>query len=256
MVKKIINILRRNWLLFLVIIFLVSGPISFGVGLFYMLGFDKEPIGTQWDWETHKISEFGEDLELHVKAKLMPEYNQLYSFDRVEVELTLRLDECYNCNEIEEGIPFWFFYEKIDGSGSGGSFCSDNFYSIIVKPGEEKTVNGWVTFTGEGIFRHGLVDNNLKGIHIRLAATNNNFTVYSGHILQQVKSNRAIHILTYIALGASFFALAFVCFQSHNNIENKKTQEKDINRLLNKLNDIKKSIDNLQDILEILIRKK
>jgi hypothetical protein len=212
-----------------------------------MFGFDKDPIIEKQDLETHQISIFGENLFLLVEAYLMPEYNQLYSFDRVPVQLTLKLNDCNNCSGLEDGIPFWFFYEKMDGIGSGGSFCSENFYSIVIKPGEEKTINGWITFTGEGIFRHGLVDNNLKDSYIRLSATKRNFTVYSGHILQQIKSNRAIHMLTNIALGTSFFVLAFVCLQSHNNFKNQELQKKNIDRLLRKLNDIKKSIINSKD---------
>lgn len=247
MIKKNIKISSKNLLLIGLIIFLIIGIIYVSVGLFHMFGFDKDSIVPKQDLETYRFSAFGEDLVLHVEAYLKPEYNLLYSFDRVPVQLSLELIDCMNCTELDEGIPFWFFYEKIDGQGSGGSFCSDNFYSIVIKPGEEKIINGWITFTGEGLFRHGLVDNNLDGIHIRLVATNKNFTVYGSHILHQIKNSRAINTLTYIAVGASFFVLTFVCFQSYNNIENQELRKKDTDRLLRKLNDINKSINNLKD---------
>jgi hypothetical protein len=231
-VKKSI---KKNLLILVFIIFLLLGSIFFSSGLYIFFGLDKDPVKPKQDLQIYRITDFDKDLDLFVEAYLMPEFNLLYSFDEVPVQLKLRLDNCDNCLEIADGIPFWFFYEKIDDSGSGGSYCSNNFYNLTIKPGEEKTFTGWVVFTGEGTFKHGLVDNNLKGYHIRLEATNKNFTVYPNYIVQQLRNNRVINSLTYIVISTSFFILSFTCYQSYSSQKLYGDQRRDFKRLIRKI---------------------
>lgn len=229
------NSIKKKILILVLFLFLILGSIFFISGLYNFFGFDKDPVKPKQDLEIHRITNFNEDLDLLVEAFLMPEFNLLYSFEKVPVQLELRLDNCSNCSEIENGIPFWFFYEKADKSVSGGSYCSDNFYNLSIKPGENKIFNGWVVFTGEGTYKHGLVDNNLKGIHIRLTSSNRNFTVYPNYILQQLENNRAINWLTYIVISSSFFVLSSISFQIYFSLEIQEKQKQDMNRLIRKI---------------------
>ena len=234
---------KKEWLEKCAYIFVVVGILLMFFGFIHMVELDKTQVIPKQDLEIHHFQKFGKSLTITATACLTPDYNLIYSFEETPLKLELDFKECDNCPELENGLTFWFFYEKVNGSGSGGSIMSyspDDFYHINIKPGEKIELEGWVKFTGEGVYRHVLRN---ATHHIRLESTEKTFTVYANHIAYQIRSNRVIESFSNITAGTSFIMLAFICFQSCNNIENRTEQKKEFKKLLSKLNQIKKIID-------------
>lgn len=214
---------------------------------------DRPRIIQKKDLYTHSFTEFDKQLIIEAEARLTPNYNVVYAYEETPISLTLTFFECGECPELENGLTFWFYYEKIGGSeyyekinasGGGGSIVSiypDNFYAINIKPNETKTFDGWVQFTGDGIFRHVLYN---RTYHIKLEVDVEDrysrvVPVDESHIAKQIRSSIVIESFSAITVGVSCIMLIFICFQLYSNIENRLEREKELKELLSKLDEMK-----------------
>lgn len=230
-----------NSLITIGIIFVLMGFIN----IIGVPGLTKPRVVPIQDHETHEFKDSGIEFDLTITAYLKPEYNILYSYAETNVELKISLEEPNNCpKDIEEkGFSFWFFYEKINGSGSDGSIVSYdpvNFYDINIKPGESKTLHGWVKFTGEGEFRHVLWN---ASNNIRLEGTNKKFNVYPGYIYYQIESNKVVVSFSIITGGLSFIMVAFIFYQRYDKIEIEKRQYKNFKKLISLVKKINENLE-------------
>lgn len=238
--------MEKNTILrYISVIFIVLGLISIGYSVGHMADIDVSPPVPIQDFGDHRFTLSGNTLDLLAEAYLAPQYNLLYSYDEVPITLSLRMSNCYNCSDLEDGISFWYFYKKISDNTSGGSIVSnspDNFYRLKIKPGETKDFTGTVKFTGEGVYRH-VLWNATHGI--RLESAEKSFNVYANHILYQIKSTRVVESFSAVTVGLSFFMLAFLCYQG-SNIENRLEQAKFMDKFSYELHKIRTVIEKKQ----------
>lgn len=229
--------IKKNFKIFTgFIIFL--GIVFVFYGIVHIFEWDKDPVIPKQDIDNHRFTISGKSYSIIAEAYLMPDYNLLYSYEQTPVKLKLDFSNCYNCLELKDGVTFWFFYEKINGSGSGGSIMSwspDDFYNINIKPGEIKEINGWVQFTGEGVYRHVLYN---ATNHIRLESETKNFIVYPNYISYQIRSNRVIESFSYITAGLSSIMIVFICLQEYNSLQNRSRQDHKFKILIEELKQI------------------
>lgn len=239
----------KKGLTYLMVVFIIAALILFAYGFIHISEKDRPPVISKQDLYIHHFNKFGKQLIIIAEARLKPNYNVIYAYEKTPISLTLEFNKCGECPELENGLTFWFFYEKINDTMSGGSIVSqspDNFYRINIKPNETKTLHGWVQFTGEGFFRHVLWNSTYD---IRLVVDVNYryariIPVDESHIAKQIRSNIVIESLGSITAGVSFIMLAFICFQSLSNIENRIERKKELKKLLSKLDEIKPIISN------------
>jgi hypothetical protein len=228
------------------ILFLILGIVLIFLGFFYIVQSesDGELILPKQDLAVHRFQYSGIQYTIVVTAWINE--NLIYSFEKTPITLNLSFNNCTDCREFEKGLTFWFYYEKINGSGSSGSIVSyspnEDFMNINIKPGETKELDGWVIFTGEGIYRH-VLWNATYGIRL-VEPDEKTFVVYPYYIISQIRSNRVIESFSYITAGTSFIMLTFICIQIQNNFENTKIQGTAYNKILSELNQIKKIINN------------
>lgn len=238
-IKNKVKEKRKERLLTLTYLFIVAGLILLFYGGVHILEWDRAPVIPKQDLEIHRFNLFGKSHSIIAEAYLKPDYNLIYSFEETPITLNLEFSKCNECPELENGVTFWFFYEKVDDSGSGGSIMSyspDDLYHINIKPGEKKEFEGTVKFTGEGIYRHVLWNSTHS---LRLESEEKTFNVYPNHIAYQIRSDRIIESFSSITAGTSFIVLAFISFQSYSNIESRIEQDEKFKKLLSEIKEVR-----------------
>ncbi len=151
-----------------------------------------------------------------------------------------------NCSKFKDGINFYFAYVKAKNHTLIDSLLSntpDDFYNINLKPGQRKTLHGWIKFRDEGAYQH-LLYNYEHSLFLKGNETT--FFVQGNYIANQIKTNRNIESFSYITVGVSLVMLAFFCFQSFNNKDNRIKRNKGFTDVIAKLDEIQKTFENIQ----------